>query len=207
VTPLLLVRKNFIRALIVINLIAVGLIFLGSRIPHVDFYREAPASGFSIYAQMPAFELTERSGKSMTDAQMRGKFWVANFMFTQCPNQCPLMNTKFSLLQKSLPDNVRLASFSVDPLHDTPEKLRAYAANFGAEDARWYFLTGEKATLERILNALHLGNGEDPNLHSLRFVLMDEKLRVRGYYNSEDPAALSQLKRDLEKLMKIKNDL
>ena len=128
---------------------------------------------------------------------MGGRFYVRTL-----PNQCPMMSAKFSLLQKSLPHSIQLASFSVDPQNDTPEKLSAYAKNYGADETRWFFLTGQKATIDRILSALHLGNGSDPNLHSLRFILLDEKLRVRGYYNSEDSEALEQLKRDIQKLSK-----
>ncbi len=202
-TPALLLRKNFVRGLICLNLIAVPLIFFLNRSAILDFRGTSSIATLPIYAQMPPFELIERNGKAVTDQQMRGNIWVANFIFTRCPNQCPLMTNKFLLLQKSLPDFVHLASFSVDPVYDTPEKLRAYAESYGAGETRWLFLTGEKAILDRVLSTLHLANGKDINLHSLRFVLLDEKLQLRGYYNSEDTEALDQLKRDIKSLKSV----
>ncbi len=194
------VRKNFIGALIGINLVALPAIFFLNNKHILDFQGPSSKSTLPAHAQIPAFELTERSGKIVTDAQMRGRVWVADFIFTRCSNQCPMMSAKLSLLQQSLPGFVSFVSFSVDPLHDTPEQLRIYAQNYRADENRWLFLTGQKETVDRILSTLHLGNGSDPNLHSLRFVLMDEKLQVRGYYNSEDPQALEQLKRDVRRL-------
>ena len=151
------------------------------------------------YGRLPTFQLTERGGKTVTNEQLEGSFWVANFIFTACPNQCPLMTAKFSLLQKTLPQNVRLVSFTVDPETDSPEKLSAYASGYRADSERWLFLTGKKSEIQRVLSGLNLGNGDDPNMHSLRFVLLGPKSQVLGYYNSEDSEALGQLNRDIKK--------
>ena len=192
-------RKNFILLLIGINLIGLPWIFFANREKTLDFKSASSGKDLPDYGGMPAFRLTERNGNIVTDGTMKGSLWLADFVFTACPNQCPMMTAKFSLLQKTLPVNVRLASFSVDPENDTPEKLRAYAESHGADPKKWLFLTGEKAEITRILSALHLGNGEDPNMHSLRFVLLSPELRVLGYYNTEDSEALGQLKRDIQK--------
>ena len=111
------------------------------------------------------------------------------------------MTAKFALLQKTLPPDVRLVSFSVDPENDTPEKLRAYASAAGADEKKWLFLTGQKTEIVRVLSALHLGNGDDPGMHSLRFVLLGPELQILGYYNSEDSGALAQLKHDIDQWM------
>lgn len=193
----MMLRKNFVLFLIVANLLLLPLIFCANRARVLHFKNNAPAETLPEYGRMPAFRLTERSGKTVTEKDMKGGLWVADFIFTSCPNQCPMMTSKFSLLQKILPENVRLASFSVDPGNDTPEKLSAYAAGHGAQEKKWLFLTGEKTEIQRILSALHLGNGEDPNMHSLRFVLLGPELQILGYYNSEDSGALGQLKQDI----------
>ena len=198
----MLMRKKFLWFLIGINLIALPFIFFLKRAHFLYLNGHSSKAALPVYAEMPVFELTERSGKKITDHEMRGKPWIADFIYTECPNQCPTMSAKFSMLQKSLPSYMRLVSFSVDPARDTPEKLQHYAEHYHADKARWLFLTGEKTEIGRILLALHLGNGGDPNLHSLRFVLLDEKLSVRGYYNSEDSEALGQLKTDIQILEK-----
>jgi protein SCO1/2 len=198
--PALWLRKNFILGLIGVNLLTIPFIFFLNRSVIFNFGGALLKSALPIYAQMPSFELIERNGKMVTDRQMKKKIWVANFIFTRCPNECPLMTHQFSLLQKSLPDFVHLVSFSVDPAYDTPEKLQVYAKNYGAPEERWLFLTGAKETINQILFALHLANGKEVSGHSLRFVLLDEKLQLRGYYDSGDPQGLSQLKRDIASL-------
>ncbi len=133
---------------------------------------------------------------------MSGSLWVVNFIFTRCPNQCPLMSGKFSLLQKSLPPDVKLASFSVDPDHDSPEVLKDYGASYKSDPDRWVFLTGSMPVVQEIMSQLHLGRTEEPVMHSLRFVLLDKHLRVRGYYDSGDTEALGKMRTDIEELRK-----
>ena len=80
------------------------------------------------------FSFTERSGKTITQADLLGKVWVASFVFTSCSSVCPQVSGSMSELNRELPDrpDLRLVTFTVDPDHDTPEKLRTYAESFGA---------------------------------------------------------------------------
>ncbi len=97
-----------------------------------------------VYGQVPAFSLIERSGRRVGLADLAGRVWVANFMYTTCEDTCPTQSLQLSRLQAELagaPD-FRLVSITVDPLHDTPEVLQRYARSFGATD-RWLFLTGD----------------------------------------------------------------
>jgi cytochrome oxidase Cu insertion factor (SCO1/SenC/PrrC family) len=96
---------------------------------------------------VPDFSLLERNGQRVTKADLLGKVWIADFIFTRCVEQCPLVNSRMVALQQAFAaeDDVRLVSISVDPEHDTPDVLTRYAAGLGAHPQRWLFLTGDKA--------------------------------------------------------------
>jgi protein SCO1 len=158
--------------------------------------------------RVPGFSLLDQRGQPVTDATLRGAPWVANFVFTRCPSACPLLTAKFKALQASVKRaDVRFVSISVDPAHDTPQVLAAYAARFGADPARWLFLTGPLAEIEKTVVEgfkIHIGepapSDNDPNLieimHGEHFVLVDAEGVIRGYYRAE-PAGLEQLNSDL----------
>ena len=158
------------------------------------------------------FSLTERSGKTLTRADLLGQWWVADFVFTRCMGPCPILTTAMSRLQSEFREkqNLKLVSFSVDPEYDTPAVLTAYASSYGADPTRWYFLTGPRATvIDLIRKSFKLavdtpenssaGSGTDI-LHSLSFVLVDPEGRVRGYFNSTDPDAMLRLRDRLKSL-------
>ena len=153
---------------------------------------------------VPPFALTERAGTPLGAADLAGHVWVADFVFTRCPDFCPALTTRMAGLQKALPagrDPIRLVSFSVDPAHDGPDVLREYAARAGAGDA-WLFLTGPRAAVAALLrDGFHVAWADDgpptsPITHSDRFVLVDRQLRIRGYYHGTDAADVARLARD-----------
>jgi protein SCO1/2 len=153
---------------------------------------------------IPPFSLTERAGTPLTADDLAGHVWVADFIFTRCPDFCPALTARMAGMQKALPpgrDPIRLVSFSVDPVHDTPEVLRDYAARAGAGES-WRFATGPRDTIAGLLrDGFKLAFADDgppasPITHSDRFVLVDRQLRIRGYYHGTDAADLARLARD-----------
>ena len=83
----------------------------------------------SAYGTVPGFQLTNQNGQPFGSAQLSGKIWIADFIYTTCPGPCPMISGRMSELQKPLDKtDVHLVSFSVDPERDTPEVLRGYAA-------------------------------------------------------------------------------
>jgi len=161
---------------------------------------------------VPTFSLTDQAGRTVTDRDLRGSLWVASFIFTRCPSACPMLTAKFKALQGQLSSlsGIRYVSISVDPEHDTPEVLAAYARRFGADTTRWSFLTGPLAQIEQTVVKgfkIHIGtpqrNANNPTLidimHGEHFVLVDREGTIRGYYRAE-LAGLDELKDTLRAL-------
>ena len=157
---------------------------------------------------VPDFSLTDQTDKTVTLQELKGRVWVADFIFTNCAGTCPVMTDKMRKLQEGLPAEIRLVSFSVDPARDTPKALAAYAAEHGASRDRWLFLTGEKHALyELCMNGFKLpldiqgGTPREPIAHSTRFVLVDKQGEIRGYYDGTEDEELKRLASDAKKLL------
>lgn len=159
-------------------------------------------------ATIPAFSLTDQHAQSFGAAQLRGKVWIANFIFTRCPDICPLLTEELAGVRAQLggdDSGLAFVSFSVDPSHDTPRVLRDYAAAHGAAHANWHFLTGALDAVEATVRdgfkqAMQRMPDEPENImHGSHFVLVDGAGRVRGYYRSE-PDGLRQLVKDAGRL-------
>ena len=152
----------------------------------------------------PVFSLTDQSGQTITSDQLHGHPWVADFIFTTCTSLCPLMSSHMETLQGQLPADIKLVSFSVDPVHDTPPVLLAYAAQYHAQPGRWIFLTGDLKTQTAVVNGMKLffkpATDGQPIQHDQHFVLVDGQGRVRGYYDSYAPEDLQNLLRDAQYL-------
>ncbi len=151
----------------------------------------------------PDFSLVERSGRTVTLRDLRGRPWIADFVFTACAGPCRDMSRRMRELQDTLPERVRLVSISVDPERDRPEVLQKYAGEFGADPARWLFLTGEKASVRKlVMEGFFLpvsdtsGDSANAILHSEKFLLVDAKGRVRGYYDALEDEAMARLLAD-----------
>lgn len=158
---------------------------------------------------VPDFSLVDQQGNAVTRADLRGKTWIASFIFTRCHSICPTVSQTMAELQKRLPEDVMLVSFSVDPRHDTPEILSAYADRLGADPKRWKFLTGDRDQIYRISRdgfLLAVDENADPRspsddlvTHSGRIVVVDADGVARTTYNSLDPASIELVVRAVEK--------
>jgi cytochrome oxidase Cu insertion factor (SCO1/SenC/PrrC family) len=113
---------------------------------------------------VPEFSLLERSGQSVTKADLLGKVWVVDFIFTNCVEACPLLSSRMSELQTAFAAEVdfRLVSITLDPERDTPETLTTYAASLNAHPQRWLFLTGDKDRIYRLARKGFYLNIVDP---------------------------------------------
>ncbi len=161
----------------------------------------APAELPVLFAA-PSFALKDQDGQAFGDQDLRGKPYVAAFIFTHCAGICPMMSGKMAKLQKAIPDSrVKLVSFTVDPERDTPEVLKEYGKKLGAEEGRWYFLTGTPQQMNGVVAGMKVASGDSPLNHSERFVLVDGEGRVRATYLSSDEESMGKLTADAESLV------
>ena len=154
--------------------------------------------------RLPTFTLTDQDGRSFGSADLGGKPAVINFFFTSCPSICPRLTRAMRSLQRRFAGaglEVQLVSISVDPETDTPARLTAYARKYEIDPRNWRLLTGRREEVRRTIVEgfrMHLGpryrnadNMVDIS-HSGRFVLVDARREVVGYFRS-DPTGLEAL--------------
>lgn len=151
------------------------------------------------------FSLTAATGQPFHSADMTGKIWVADFIFTSCAGICPVMTRAMAELQETFSqnDNVQFVSISVDPTTDTPEVLTQYAQRHNADPAQWHFLTGEIDSIRSISTEIFkVGSLDDPINHSPRFILIDGAGNIRGFYMGTESQDVQRLSSDIERLLK-----
>jgi protein SCO1/2 len=151
------------------------------------------------YGVVPEFQLTAQTGQAFDSKVLNGNIWVADFIFTSCPGPCPRMASQMHEIQQET--NVKLVSFTIDPARDTPQTLAAYAQTHHASAERWSFLTGPQATLNHLgLDVFKLNKVDGSLQHSTRFVLIDRKSHIRGYYDTSEREAIQRLLADVHLL-------
>jgi protein SCO1/2 len=158
-----------------------------------------------ISGSVPDFEFTDSNGETITNEDMEGKVWVADFIFTTCTMACPIMTGNMNIIHKSFKDdnNVRIISISVYPEYDTPEVLKEYASRYNANTDRWHFLTGPEESVKNIIKTgFKIGDYEDIIFHSEKFALVDVRGNIRGYYSGMETEDMSKLKKDIKKLLR-----
>lgn len=153
----------------------------------------------------PSFTMTDSNGRTFSTDALKGKVWIADFMFTQCPGICPTMSTQMAKLHRLFADyeSVHFVSITVDPEYDSLEVLTDYASKFKADTARWHFLRGDmKLVQELSLTGFKLSALSVPADHSARFVLVDQVGNIRGYYDSLSDEDVRLLSEDIADLLK-----
>jgi protein SCO1/2 len=165
-----------------------------------------------VLGRLPHFSLRSTTGETVSLETLRGRVWLADFIFTRCVGSCPVMTSKMAELQGLVPGGTALVSFTVDPGYDTPEILGAYAKKAGARKD-WLFVTGASEALYTLstdgfkLAAMEVpkddpGYAEGPFLHSSRIVLVDGSGRIRGYYDTEVAGVVGKVLGDLRALVR-----
>ena len=160
----------------------------------------------------PDFDFLDQDAQPFRGSQMEGRLWVVDFFYTTCPGPCPALSSRLSELHRRFTANpgVGFLSISSNPEKDRPEVLKLYADKFGA-DARWRFLTGDKAQIFSVANqgfkmGLTEGSADgEPVTHSTRLLLVDAEGWVRGIYEGAGEGseeASNRLVADIETLSK-----
>tara|TARA_B100000427_G_scaffold323518_1_gene327112 strand:+ start:1106 stop:1690 length:585 start_codon:yes stop_codon:yes gene_type:complete len=164
-----------------------------------------PENSLPVIGNIPDFEFVNSEGETINLTSLKGKVWVADFIFTTCNMACPIMTGNMNIIHKKYKqnDDVRLVSISVYPEYDTPEVLTKYAAQYNADTNRWYFLTGEVSTVQEVIkDGFKIGDYEDIIFHSEKFALVDRSGMIRAYYNGMKTEDMKKLKKDINSLLK-----
>ena len=156
---------------------------------------------------VPEFSLTDQNGQTVSNDDLRGKIWIADFIFTRCKGPCPLMTARMLEMQRALTKTpeVKLVSVTVDPEYDTPEVLKAYAEANHADPDRWKFLTGDKAVIEKLVTEgfmQHLAEENGEPVHGTMFLIVDGNGMVRSARMLEDPELIPKILTDTGNLLR-----
>ena len=172
---------------------------------------------------IPKFSFVNQNNEVITDNDLNGNIYVANFFFTSCPTICPVMTKNMAYIQSKLDvyPNIRFLSHTVDPLNDTPNKMAKYISDLKSKNIsidldNWDFVTGDKNEIYEIARSYFVNVSKDPLaaggfLHSEYFVLVDKEGRVRsgidknnnvvGVYDGTNEAQMKDLVNDVKVLM------
>jgi len=162
-----------------------------------------PPKEIPVYGTVASFHLTSQTGEDFDSNTLLGHVWVADFIFTNCEGPCPRMSAYMRSLQKATTDlpDLKFVSFTVDPKRDTPAVLTKYGQEYSADPRRWYFLTGDPKILDGLdHDSFKLGNVGSAMDHSTRFVLVDQKGQIRGYYGIATGDPVPELSADARRL-------
>lgn len=154
---------------------------------------------------IPDFEFIDSEGRYVGLSSLKGKVWVADFIFTTCTMACPIMTGNMNIIHKKYKknDDIRLVSISVYPEYDTPEVLKKYASQYEANTDTWHFLTGNESTVKEVIkDGFKIGDYEDIIFHSEKFALVDRNGMIRAYYNGMKSEDMKKLKKDINNLLK-----
>lgn len=160
----------------------------------------------SRYHTVSDFSFVNQNGDTVTQKDYEGKVYVADFFFTTCGSICPKMTTNMADVQKAILNNpkVKLLSHTVFPEVDSVSVLKAYAVKHGVIDSKWNLVTGDKKEIYKIARksylAVKLGRPDQlyDMVHTENFVLVDQKRRVRGFYDGTNKEEMQRLLADID---------
>ena len=165
---------------------------------------------------VPRFSFSDQEGKTITEKDLQGKVYVAEYFFTTCHGICPKMNTNMKKVASDFAGepNFRILSYTVDPETDSVGRMKHYADSMGADPRKWYFLTGRKDSLYHLARSGYLLDDPKNNainiqqqfLHTQFMALVDKGGRVRKIYDGLKKDELEEMEMDISTLLKEKAD-
>jgi protein SCO1/2 len=159
------------------------------------------------------FSFINQDNKTITQKEIGGKVFVAEYFFTTCQSICPIMNDQMQRIQKEYKANskVKILSFTVDPDVDNVQQMKHYSQQQHAESGQWHFLTGKKEDLYSLARksffvlkpaeAQNQGDVGSDFIHTNNFVLVDQQKRIRGYYDGTSQKEVTELIKDISRLL------
>ncbi|WP_299458888.1 SCO family protein [uncultured Microscilla sp.] len=169
----------------------------------------------SVYHTITPFKFTNQSNQEVSNKEVKGKIYVADFFFTRCGSICPKMTSQLTRVQNAFKDNkeINILSFSIDPEHDSVEVLKNYADQYKAIPGQWHFLTGNKHEIYNLgVKGFKIPVGDEGQevtpdyFHSSRLILVDREGRIRGYYNGVSRDEVDKLILEIKVLLQEYKD-
>jgi protein SCO1/2 len=192
-------EKTILRVIVIAAVVGI----LAVAAWYVTEQAEQSRAELPVLGRLSPFEFVQHNGRPFNLDSLKGKVNVVDFIFTRCQGPCPIMTSTMAQLYERFAgtDKVRFVSISVDPDYDSVEVLARYAQRHGVTDNRWIFLHGPLEEVKRISEEDFMLDAQTlPAGHSTRFILVDEKAQIRGYYDSFDEASLTVLQTHLREL-------
>lgn len=165
-----------------------------------------------VLAKVRPFRFVRQDGVEVTERDVAGRVYVAEFFFTTCKGICPKMNRNLRAVYEAFGSDGRMLilSHTVDPATDSVARLRWYADSMGVDGARWWFLTGGKEALYRAARESYLLDSPDNSsrniseqfIHTQFFALVDGDGQVRGIYDGLQQDELATLRVHAAALLK-----
>jgi protein SCO1 len=160
------------------------------------------------------FAFLNQDGKTITEKDVAGKVYVAEYFFTTCKGICPKMNNNMKQVYERFKDenDFLILSHTCDPEQDSVAQMKKYADSLGVNTRRWIFLTGRKDSLYNMARvsytiddpANNLKNIDDDFLHTQFWALVDRQGDVRKIYDGLKESEPKELIEDIEKTLKEK---
>lgn len=162
------------------------------------------------------FEFTTQDNETLSLDDLKGEWWIADFVFTNCTSVCLPMTSNMSTLQNKLKEeniDIQLVSFSVDPDYDQPEVLKEYAKDYDADLSNWSFLTGydfqtiKKLSIKSFRSLVKAPKGSDDQVtHGTAFMLVTPEGKYIKSYDGIAPSEIDVIVDDLKTLEKLSKE-
>lgn len=163
--------------------------------------------------QLANFTLTDRTGRTVTRADLDDKILVVDVLFTGCSLTCPAVSSQMAQIQQlttNQPD-VKLVSLTVEPRDDTPAVLEKYGERFGADTNHWLLLTGDKMELHHLIGTSFLATDTNGAFnfmpgnfaHTERIAVVDSRGHLYGYFDGLNPNSAAAVTDEIAKLRNL----
>ena len=164
----------------------------------------------TIYPTIKNFSLINQERQVVSNASLKDKIYVADFVFLSCPTICPKMAKQMrdAYIAFATDNRVAFISHTIDPENDSVPRLKAYANNFGVSAPKWQFLTGNQDSIMDLATSSYFAtaypDSTSPGVftHSGGLLLVDKNKHIRGVYNGTKPEETVRLITDIKKLLK-----
>lgn len=190
------------------------LLFIGFYFALTRFVPGFGEISLPVLSYVRPFSFSNQEGRTITEKDMEGKVYIAEYFFTTCKGICPKMNSNVRKVAQDYagePD-FRVLSFTVDPETDTVGRMKQYADSLHANPSQWWFLTGRKDSLYHLARNSYLlddpkNNDNDIDkqfIHTQFMALVDKSGRVRKIYDGLKKDELDEMEKDIKGLLKEK---